>query len=193
MKKSWVLTAAALFAVMLIGCGDRKAEEVRDSKVDMVKNGVLNRIDKTRTVEQMFSAKYKDLKWRRFISDNNQQVVEVTGVRAFSEKEKSEFEQSVKQLREVSSNGAMDNPFGFAAQVQAQSALALLPLVPHDGDRILLQFILNADGESFVVGYGELRDRNGDLKKITVEGVEVTSTTESAYENGYKFIKACVK
>ena len=185
MKKFWMLTAAAIFAVMLTGCGD--------SYVDAVKGGVLEDIDNTRTVEQMLSAKYKKLKWHSFTSDTNQRVVEVTGVRAFTDKEKAEYEQMRRKLLDIKENGVKDNPFGELAKIQAIQALTVLPLMPQDGDRITIQFILSADGESFDVGYCELRDRNGELKKFGQGDTVLTSTTESAYKDGYEFIKACVK
>lgn len=184
MKKFLMLSVAALFAVMLTGCGD--------SNIDAVKGGVLEDIDNTRTVEQMLSAKYKKLKWRSFTSDANQQVVEVTGVRAFSDKEKADFEEMEKALRKAQANqgSSCDD---IAARALAEGITPLLALMPLDGDRIMIQFILSADGEHFDVGYCEVRDNSGELKKLKIGGAELTSTTESAYENGYKFIKSFVK
>lgn len=184
MKKFWMLSVAALFAVMLTGCGD--------SNVDAVKGGVLEDIDKSRTVEQMLSAKYKKLKWRSFTSDTNQQVVEVTGVRTFSREEKAEYEQMQRKLREAQGKESNSCDDIFTRSL-SEGILTFLPLMSQDGDRITIQFILSADGESFDVGYCELRDRNGELKKIGQGDAVLTSTTESAYENGYKFIEAYVK
>ena len=71
MKKSWLWSMFAAAAVLLAGC---EAKEVKT-----VKSGVLG-IDKSRTVEQAFSAKLGDLKWKKFVNDKNQTIVKASGV-----------------------------------------------------------------------------------------------------------------
>ena len=51
-------------------------------EIRLVKNGVLG-IDKTRTVEQMLSAKLNNLRWKSFSSSDNRRVVEVNGIWAW--------------------------------------------------------------------------------------------------------------
>ena len=72
MKKNrlWSMFAAAA-VVLLAGC---EAKEVK-----AVKGGVLG-IDKSRTVEQVLSAKLGDLKWKKIVNDKNQTIVKASGV-----------------------------------------------------------------------------------------------------------------
>ena len=187
-SKTWFIPAAVLLAgvvivvFVMVGCSDKN--------VDLVKSGVLE-IDETRTVEQLLSAKFRKLKWRSFTSDDNRTVVEVTGVRTFSAREKEEYEESVRKLRS-SKNNPKNDPLGGFGSIMATTQLAILPLIPQDGDRILIQFVISADKEAFDVQYCELRDSRGNLKTVGDGNPKLTSTTESAYENTGNFVKMVV-
>ena len=187
-SKTWFIPAVVLLAgvvivvSVMVGCSDKN--------VDLVKSGVLE-MDQTRTVEQLLYAKFKKLKWSSFTSDDNRTVVEVTGVRAFTARGKEEYEDSVRKLRAAKDNPKND-PLGGFGSIMATTQLAILPLIPQDGDRILIQFVINADKKSFDIQYGELRDSRGNLKILGDGDIKLTSTTESAYENPEKFMKMVV-
>ena len=66
-----MLFAAVFAAFIMCGCAD--------SDIEGVKNGVLS-LDNTRTVEDAVDAVMKNVKWRKFVSDSNSTIVEVTGV-----------------------------------------------------------------------------------------------------------------
>ena len=130
-----------------------------------VKNGVLN-TDKTRTVEQMLSAKLDNLQWKCFVSTENRRVVEVSGV------------WKDKQYREMAQN---------VTKGSLEWALSggLIPLFPFDGDKMTLQFVIHADGRRFGFAYAEIRDSNDKIKE-TETGFK--ATTSSAYEDRDKFL-----
>lgn len=236
MKLLGMLLAMFAVAAMLAGCGD--------SQVDSVKNGILE-FDKSRTIEQAFSSKMDDLKWRKFTSDKNITVVEVVGTwtddemqkkikdaQASIAKEKAAFESRREKLRPRlnellrAKNDAFDEYWKVKSEIieyegdlddgkkdeqlasrmsalQAQeqktkarydkikndyeafkkkfdqirpsegvvtkvitlkSILQYTFALPMPGDKVLVQFIINADG-TFRFAYGELQDKDGNVKE----------------------------
>ena len=157
MKKNlWMVIFAVAAAILLAGC---EAKEVK-----LVKNGVLDR-DKTRTVEQMLSAKLDNLRWKTFLSNGNRRVVEVSGT------------WKDKQYREMAQNVKKDSFEYFLVS-------EMIPLWPFDGDKVTLQFVIHADGKRFDFAYAEIRDANNKIKEH--RGF-IKATTASAYDRN-KFL-----
>lgn len=147
-----------LFAVIAIiffvaGCGD--------TNVAMVKDGILT-IDKSRTVEQLLQARLNDLSWTSFQTDDKKTVVEVTGTW-----KDATFQKTLEQAKK--SNEPM-----------AQALLVMLKLLPMPGDRVLIQFVINADGETFEFQHGRICDSKGTLKEFS--GYKADS--QSAFSDG---------
>jgi len=154
MKKNlWMVIFAVTAVVLLAGC---EAKEVR-----LVKNGVMNR-DKTRTVEQMLSAKLDNLRWKSFLSAGNRRVVEVSGT--WKDKQYREMAQDFKE-------GSIE---------------VIFALLPFDGDKMTLQFVIHADGKRFDFAYGEIRDAKNKIK--TIGRGSYKATTASAFEDRNKFL-----
>ena len=114
-----------------------------DTSIVTVKKGVF-KLDETRTVDAAVNAVMRDVKWKKFTSKNNQNVVEVTGIWK---------DDIYARLLKVSEQA---NPILAAA----------IKLMPMPEDKILLQFAINADGESFQFSYGEITGKDGKVKNI---------------------------
>lgn len=138
MKKNllWSMFAAAA-VVLLAGCGSKE--------VKTVKNGVLG-IDKSRTVEQMLSAKLADLQWKSFSSTDNRRVVEVSGIW-----KDNKYREMAKDVKKGSLQWALYSE---------------IHLAPFDGDKVTLQFVMHVDGRQFNFAYAEIRDANNKIKEV---------------------------
>lgn len=161
MKKIMMLFAAVFAAFIMCGCAD--------SDIEGVKNGVLS-LDNTRTVEDAVDAVMKNVKWRKFVSDSNSTIVEVTGVWTDDIYEKT-YEHMLKKAKAIDPNF---DESGFTAVL---SGLPVFKLFPFPGDKVLLQFAIAADGESFQFSYGEITGKDGKVKN---------------YENQLMVTSACI-
>lgn len=159
-----MLFVASLAIFFMCGCAD--------SDIQGVKNGVLS-LDNTRTVEAALNAVMKDVKWRKFVSDSNSTVVEVTGVWKDDIYAKV-YKHTLKKMK------AIDPNFDESDLSATLSGIMIFKLFPFPGDKVLLQFALSADGKSFQFAYGEMKDKYIELKDISgnvVKKIEANSTS----------------
>lgn len=162
-----MLSLGMLCCVLLLaGCADSK-------KISMVKNGILE-LDKSRTVKQAFQSKLSSMKWRVFHTQNNKTVVEVSGVWK-SDKHREGLEKAKADLKDPNEMKKLD-PFEqsmLKASVERAEKLAFS--IPYAGDQVLVQFIINAD-DTFIFVYGELQDKDGNIKR-SKNGLEATTSS----------------
>lgn len=211
MKKILILLVGAVtVATVLTGCGD--------SQLEAVKNGYLG-IDNSRTIEQAFSANLKNIRWRKFTTENNQTIVEAVGVwkskenRQNIEKAKAKVTQEIIQEKEklkelpakvekahkqsFKREYAMNDEWtkkdlenGLKSSIETATTSVSEDItrnearlaaekdytynIPMDGDRILVQLIVNVDG-SFAFSYGELQDDHGKVKQNEDKTMEAST------------------
>ena len=120
--------------------------EVNDINIEIVKNYVLL-MDQSRTIEAAFSAQLDNMRWRKFADEDNHIIVEVVGI----------WNNDSLNYERLQQSGLI---FGMPNA-----------LFPQRGDEVMAQFTVNPGFPSVSFFKGEIRNKNGIIKRTIILGL----------------------